>query len=81
LESAGFDVERTLRYFSPAAMKVLEWGHYFGLPSLAWRRLTGRWILVPTRWNLWLAARVVRPYYDFPAAGDGVFTLYVARKR
>jgi SAM-dependent methyltransferase len=81
LEKAGFGIERTLRYFSPRAMRVLEWGHYFGLPSLVARRLTGHWILSPTRWNLWWTARVVRPYYDSPAAGDGVFTLYVARKR
>jgi SAM-dependent methyltransferase len=81
LRRGGFELERSLRYFSPKAMKVLEWGHLFGLPSLASRRLTGRWILAPTSWNLWLTARLVRPYYDSPVAGDGVFTLYLARRR
>ncbi|HET7009313.1 MAG TPA: class I SAM-dependent methyltransferase [Anaerolineales bacterium] len=80
LEAAGFEVERSLRYFPPRAMRALEWGHYLGLPSLISRRLAGRWILAPTRWNLWLTARALRPYYDSPVAGDGAFTLYVARR-
>jgi SAM-dependent methyltransferase len=81
LDKGGFEVERSLRYFSPRALRVLEWGHFFGLPSLVAHRLTGRWIVAPTRWSLWLTARAVRPYYDSPAAGDGTFTLYLARKR
>lgn len=81
LQAAGLEVEATLRYFPPAAMRTLEAGHYFGLPSLVARKLTGRWVLVPTRWNLGLTARLVRPYYDSPAAGDGTFSLYLARRQ
>ena len=81
LNAAGLELESTMRYFPPAAMRTLELGHYFGLPSLAARKLTGRWILAPTHWNLWLTARLVRPYYDSPAAGDGTFNLYLAGKR
>jgi hypothetical protein len=62
-------------------MRTLELGHFLGLPSLASRKLTGRWILAPTHWNQWLTARLVQPYYDSPAAGDGTFNLYLARKR
>jgi SAM-dependent methyltransferase len=80
LERAGLELQGTLRYFPPAAMRVLEWGHYLGLPSLVARKLTGRWILAPAHWNLWLTARAVRPYYDSPAAGDGTFNLYLARR-
>lgn len=80
LHRAGLELKSTLRYFPPAAMRVLEWGHYLGLPSLIARKLTGRWILAPARWNLWLTARAVRPYYDSPAAGDGTFNLYLARR-
>jgi hypothetical protein len=32
---------RHWNYFSPSAMRVLEWGHYFGVPSVAARVLTG----------------------------------------
>jgi hypothetical protein len=81
LHEAKMELAGTLRYFPPAALRTLEAGHYFGLPSWVARKLTGRWILAPTRWNLGLTARLVRPYYDSPAAGDGTFTLYLARRR
>jgi len=80
LASAGFAVERTQRYFSPAALRMLEWGHYFGGPCLLPRVLTGRWILAPTRWNLWLTERLVRRYYLEPFTDDGTYTLFLARR-
>ena len=52
LNQAGFALERWWHYFSPAAMRVLEWGHYFGLPSVVAKTLTGKWIISPTKWNL-----------------------------
>lgn len=81
LARAGFELLRTWDYFSPAAMRVLEWGHYFGLPSLVARLLTGRWILAPTRWNLWLTERFTRRFADHRPVRDGTFTFYIARKR
>ena len=80
LERAGFRLEKFWHYFSPSAMRVLEWGHYFGLPALVSRKLTGRWILAPTRWNLWLTERFVRGYASPEPVEDGTFTFYVARK-
>jgi SAM-dependent methyltransferase len=82
LDQAGFVVERWWNYFSPEALGVLEWGHYFGLPSLVSRRLTGRWVIAPTRWNLWLTRRLVQPYFDQqPIQEAGVCTFFVARRR
>lgn len=81
LARAGFEVERSFRYFSPAALRVLEWGHYFGVPCLLPRRLVGRWILVPARWNLWLTDRLIRRYYDEPPSPDGICTLFIARRK
>jgi SAM-dependent methyltransferase len=81
LEAAGFQVERWWHYYSPRAMQVSEWGHLLGLPSLVARKLTGRWILAPTRWNLGLTYRLLKPYYDEdPRREDGVCTFYVARR-
>ncbi len=80
LEQAGFRLEKWWHYFSPAAMRVLEWGHYLGLPSLVARKLTGRWILAPARWNLWLTERFLRRYASAEPVEDGAFTFYVARK-
>lgn len=81
LARAGFRLERWWHYFSPAAMRVLEWGHYLGLPSLLARKLTGRWILVPARANLWLTELFVRRHASSQPVEDGVFTFYIARKR
>ncbi|WKZ36661.1 MAG: methyltransferase domain-containing protein [Anaerolineales bacterium] len=81
LGRAGFKLERWWHYFPPASTRVLEWGHYFGLPSLISRVLTGKWILSPTKWNLWLTERYVRKYASTAAAEDGTYTFYVAVKK
>ncbi len=81
LSAAGFDLEKHWHYFSPAAMRVLEWGHYFGLPALVARKLTGRWILARNDWNLWLTARIVRPHASHAPVEDGTFTFYLARRK
>lgn len=81
LERAGFALENYWHYFSPGALACLEWGHYFGLPSLVARKLTGKWILAPYPWNLALTRRVVQPYFDQPAeCANGVYTFYIARR-
>jgi len=80
LEAAGFQLEKCWHYFSPQAMRALEWGHYFGAPTLLPRLVTGRWIWVPQRWNLALTARLVRPYAQSDPHPEGAFTFYVARK-
>ncbi len=81
LEKAGFTLERWWHYFSPASMRVLEWGHYFGLPSLVSKALTGKWILSPTKWNLSLTEAYVRKYASPEPVEDGTFTFYIARKK
>jgi SAM-dependent methyltransferase len=81
LEAAGFRLEKCWHYFSPQAMRALEWGHYFGAPTLLPHLLTGRWIWVPRRWNLALTERLIRPYACSDPHPQGTFTFYVARKR
>ncbi len=81
LERAGFVLERYWSYFSPAAMRVLEWGHYFGVPSVFARMLTGRWIIARTKWNLALTEAYVKKYASPKAVENGTFTFYIARKK
>lgn len=82
LESAGFELTEGWHYYSPQAMQVSEWGHYLGLPSLLANKLTGRWIISPTRWNLALTDLFLRPYYlEEPRRPDGVCTFYIARRK
>ncbi len=81
LQKAGFHLEKWWHYFSPDALRTLEWGHYFGLPALVSKKLTGRWILVPRRWNLALTRRITEPRYNEPlATEDGVYTFFIARR-
>ncbi|HSF81603.1 MAG TPA: class I SAM-dependent methyltransferase [Anaerolineales bacterium] len=81
LEEAGFTLERHWDYFPPEAMRALELGHYFGAPTLLPHKLTGRWILVPARWNLALTERLVRPFTLAQPHPNGTFSFFIARKR
>ena len=81
LENAGFTPIRWWHYFSPSALRVLEWGHYFGVPSVVARVLTGRWIVSRARWNLWLTERFVRKYASPAPLENGAYTFYIARKK
>jgi SAM-dependent methyltransferase len=80
LQNTGFILEKTWNYFPPSALHMLEWGHYFGLPSLIIKWLTGRWILVPADWNIRFTEVAVRKYASPEPCADGVFTFYIARK-
>ena len=80
LEKAGFELIRWWHYFSPAAMHVLEWGHYFGVPSVFTRLLTGRWIVAPAEWNLWLTRKYVSRFTSPERVRNGTFTFYIARR-
>ena len=81
LEDAGFRVEDHWHYFPPPALHVLEWGHYFGLPSLLTKWLFGRWVLMPTRWNLAISERILRKYAVAKANAEGTYTFFVARRK
>ena len=77
----GFTVDEWWHYFSPRAAAVMEWGHYFGLPALVSRRLSGRWILVPAKWNLGLTYRLIKPYYEMnPLTDSGTYTFYITHR-
>ncbi|HET7144363.1 MAG TPA: class I SAM-dependent methyltransferase [Anaerolineales bacterium] len=80
LKANDFTLVRWWHYFSPEALRVLEWGHYFGLPSLIAHFLFKRWILSPTRWNLYFIERFLRRFVETPEHPRGSYTFYVARK-
>jgi SAM-dependent methyltransferase len=80
-ENHGFRIEENWDYFPPSALRVLEWGHYFGIPSLVSKMLFGRWILVQKTWNLKVTERIVRRHYDQSYRNaDGVYTFFIARR-
>ena len=76
----GFEIEKNWDYFSPKALRTLEWGHYFGLPSWVSKMLFNRWILIPQDWNLFLTDLLVRPHYERdPQSENGVYSFYITR--
>lgn len=80
LENHGFKVEKWWKYFPPSALHVLEWGHYFGLPSWVSKILFGRWIIAPRDWNLQFTDRHIRPYYEMdPRSPQGVYSFYITK--
>lgn len=82
LDESGFRMIKFWHYFSPSALRILEWGHYLGLPSWVSKVLTGKWILYPTYWNLALTLRLVKRFYDQPGGQeDGTYTFYVVVKK
>lgn len=81
LDKAGFDLEDHWHYFPPNSLRVLEWGHYFGLPSLLSRALTGRWVLASSRWNLALTQRLLQAHANRGRDPQGTYTWFVARRR
>lgn len=82
LEQAGFEVVRWWHYYPPEALAVTEWGHYFGLPALLSRKITGKWILFPNRrWLAPLEHRLQPHYQRDPRCEDGVCTFYITRRR
>lgn len=82
LERCGFEEMAYWHYFSPRALRALEWGHYLGLPSLAVRALTGRWMLSSSAMNLWTTRRLLAPVYEEEqVCEEGVYTFFRCRRR
>ena len=80
LGHAGLVLDRWWTYFSPGALTALEWGHPLGLPCVLVKKLTGRWLLVPSRWNLWFTELLLRRFYEEPFPEAGAYLFFSARK-
>ena len=78
LQAAGLQLDTHFAYFSARATHALDVGHYLGAPSLVAKKLSGRWILAPTRWNLALTERWLRPLYEEPLPDTGAYLFFVA---
>jgi SAM-dependent methyltransferase len=80
LSQAGLRLDSSFYYFSEQALRALDLGHYLGAPSLVAKKLLGRWILSPSRWNLALTERCLRPLYDEALPELGAYLFVVAEK-
>jgi len=80
LEAAGLQLHDWFYYFSDRATHALDLGHYLGAPSLVAKKLFGQWILAPSRWNLALTERWLRPLYEEPLPATGAYLFFVAQR-
>ena len=81
LEAAGFKLDKYWNYFSPAALSTLEWGHYFGLPSLLIHFFTRRWQISSAYWNFVPIMSFLRKYYNEPIPKEnGAYTFFIAHR-
>ena len=80
LDSIGFELIDCWDYFPVKALHILEWGHFFGLPSWVMKKLFGRWILVQQKWNLIIPWILTRPYMGEARSEEGAYSFFVASK-
>lgn len=82
LAKYGLTVERAWYYFSPRALRILELGHFLGVPNLLSKLVLGQWVLWPSRQNpaLRLLHRWLTPVYNEPLPKQGACVFVVARK-
>lgn len=81
LESAGLVVLDNWDYFSPSALKVLEWGHLWGIPNLVQKKILGRWVIFSQSPGRKISERICRPIYDSEVRHlQGAYTFYKCQK-
>lgn len=80
LEGVGFEIKRYRYYFSRRALGALERWHYLGLPALVCRKITGRWVIVPSDVNLWLTEKILRRHHEELPPELGAYLFIVARR-
>jgi len=80
LDSAGFAVDRWQYYLSHAALQAIDLAHYYGVPSLLWNKVLGRWNIARGNWNYVVPNLWLRRYYEEPAPNPGGYIFLVATK-
>ncbi len=80
LSRAGLTVDRWRFYSSPAASAAAHRSHYWSVPFLVSRALTGRWVPFPGFWERPFWARRFERYVDEPEPADGACIALICRK-
>lgn len=80
LSLAGFRVERWEYYLSSKAVQALDLAHYYGVPSLLFRKWFGRWVLGQSPWNYAFPEWWLRKHYQEPRPEQGGYIFIVAVK-
>lgn len=80
LADAGFTVDQWEYYLSHAALQAIDVAHYYGVPSLLWNRVLGRWNIAQGSWNYVVPNLWLRRYYEEPSPNPGGYIFFAATK-
>jgi SAM-dependent methyltransferase len=80
-EAAGLEVVRWRWYMSPEATRAFHRSHYWSLPHLVARRLTGRWVPAPGLYDNRFWLRRLSRYVDEPEPDPGSCIAFVCRRK
>jgi SAM-dependent methyltransferase len=82
LETVGFKIEDQWSYFPPESLKILEWGHLFGIPNWINKQIFRRWVLFPNFcYNRTIYRWIYRHYAHEQESSEGAYTFFIARKK
>jgi len=80
LEKAGFRILHWEPYMSPHAHWLFDLGHYYGAITLLYRKLLGRWLIAPWRWNVALLEWLLRRFYRERGLETGAYLFFVCKR-
>jgi SAM-dependent methyltransferase len=80
-EKAGLEIERWRYYSSLAASRAAHQSHYWSLPLLVFRKLTGRWVPFPRLTESPVLLRRFARYVEEPEPQPGACIAFFCRRR
>lgn len=79
----GLEIIKMWNYFPPVSLRILEFGHFFGLPSWFNKQIFGRWVLFSSKKNIYRRAiykRILANFRKDQISENGAYTFILARK-
>ena len=80
LEKVGLIIVDHWDYFSPSAIKCLEWGHCLGLPYWITKKLFGKWVIWKQFNQTVIYSLVKKFYFEYPRHPEGAYSFYICQK-
>jgi SAM-dependent methyltransferase len=80
LEQHGFVVREWHSYFSRSASHLFDLAHYYSAVTLINKKLFGRWVLAPYRWNFALIEPLWRHFYNEPPTREGAYLFFLCER-
>ena len=80
----GFKILKIWNYFPPVSLNILEFGHYFGLPSWTNKQLFGRWVLFSSKKNIYrrvIFSKIKEHFRKDQICENGAYTFILAQKK